>query len=66
MRTFQTKISSKYQFLTFTCRVMKDGQLIENGNHEDLMAKDGEYKRLYDIQAQAFVPTGTNDSLPSQ
>ena len=30
--------------------VMKDGQIIEQGNHESLLAKDGFYKHLYESQ----------------
>ncbi|KLO12495.1 P-loop containing nucleoside triphosphate hydrolase protein [Schizopora paradoxa] len=37
--------------------VMKDGRLVESGNHIELVEKDGEYKRLHDVQAQAFLPT---------
>jgi len=36
--------------------VLKDGRLVENGSHKELLEKDGEYKRLHDIQAQAFLP----------
>ena len=30
--------------------VLKDGQIIESGNHSELLAQKGEYKRLYDLQ----------------
>ena len=30
--------------------VMKDGQIIEQGDHESLLAKGGFYKRLYESQ----------------
>ena len=30
--------------------VMKDGDIIEQGNHEELMAKDGFYAELYNSQ----------------
>ena len=30
--------------------VMKDGHIIEQGNHEELLAKDGFYRKLYDSQ----------------
>ncbi|KAL1739652.1 P-loop containing nucleoside triphosphate hydrolase protein, partial [Schizophyllum fasciatum] len=37
---------------------MKDGQIVENGSHQDLMQVDGEYRKLYEIQASAFsAPT---------
>jgi ABC-type multidrug transport system fused ATPase/permease subunit len=31
--------------------VMEKGQIIERGKHEELVAKDGAYRRLYDLQA---------------
>lgn len=30
--------------------VMKDGQIIESGSHEELLTLEGEYKRLYELQ----------------
>ena len=30
--------------------VMKDGKVIEHGNHESLMAADGFYRHLYESQ----------------
>ncbi|KAH9484595.1 ATP-dependent lipid A-core flippase [Psilocybe cubensis] len=33
---------------------MKDGSVVESGTHEDLMKLDGEYAKLYNIQANAF------------
>ncbi len=35
-------------------RCMKDGQLVEQGTHRELIKKNGEYCRLYNIQASAF------------
>lgn len=34
---------------------MKEGELVESGTHRELIEKQGEYQRLYNIQAQAFV-----------
>ncbi len=34
---------------------MKDGTLCESGRHDELLALDGEYAKLYNIQAGAFV-----------
>ncbi|MBQ3984036.1 MAG: ABC transporter ATP-binding protein, partial [Bacteroidales bacterium] len=31
--------------------VMQDGKIVERGNHDQLIAKDGYYKKLYDMQA---------------
>ena len=42
-------------------RCLKDGQLTEKGTHEELLATDGEYKRLYDIQAKAFVSSEADE-----
>lgn len=33
---------------------MKDGAIAESGSHEDLLKLDGEYTKLYQIQANAF------------
>jgi ATP-binding cassette subfamily B protein len=33
-----------------TILVMEDGQIVEHGNHEALMASGGAYSRLYDSQ----------------
>jgi ATP-binding cassette subfamily B protein len=30
--------------------VMKDGDVIEKGNHQELLAQDGFYKTLYESQ----------------
>ena len=30
--------------------VLEDGEIIERGNHDELLAKDGHYKNLWDIQ----------------
>ncbi|KAJ7486852.1 P-loop containing nucleoside triphosphate hydrolase protein [Mycena latifolia] len=34
---------------------MKEGQVEESGTHKELMARDGEYAKLYNVQAQAFT-----------
>ncbi|KAI0074198.1 P-loop containing nucleoside triphosphate hydrolase protein [Panus rudis PR-1116 ss-1] len=33
---------------------MKDGELVEIGKHDELVKKEGEYAKLYNIQARAF------------
>jgi len=40
--------------LTNDFRCMKDGSIVETGSHEDLIALNGEYAKLYNIQAGAF------------
>ena len=34
--------------------VMKDGKAVQTGTHEELIAQDGEYKRLYEAQEQWY------------
>ena len=34
--------------------VFKDGEIVEDGRHDDLLAEDGEYARLYSTQAQWY------------
>ncbi|KAJ7811120.1 P-loop containing nucleoside triphosphate hydrolase protein [Mycena leptocephala] len=34
---------------------MKDGEAVETGTHKELMAREGEYAELYNVQAQAFA-----------
>ena len=34
---------------------MKDGELVESGTHQSLVDLQGEYFKLYNIQAQAFT-----------
>ncbi|KAG7441585.1 P-loop containing nucleoside triphosphate hydrolase protein [Guyanagaster necrorhizus] len=34
---------------------MKDGSIVETGNHKELVEMNGEYAKLYNIQASAFV-----------
>ena len=35
--------------------VMKDGDIIEQGNHEELLAKNGFYANLYNSQFEDIV-----------
>ncbi|KAG6910336.1 hypothetical protein DXG01_011404 [Tephrocybe rancida] len=39
---------------------MKDGNVVESGSHKDLLARNGEYATLYNIQAQAFTSESTD------
>ena len=34
---------------------MKEGVLVESGTHKSLMKVNGEYARLYEVQAKAFT-----------
>ncbi len=40
--------------------VMKNGDIIESGNHEELLAKDGFYAELYNSQFESAVPTSNS------
>ncbi|KAK0492620.1 P-loop containing nucleoside triphosphate hydrolase protein [Armillaria luteobubalina] len=37
---------------------MQDGRIVETGTHAELMAMEGEYAKLYNIQASAFLDGG--------
>ena len=41
--------------------VLKEGRIIETGGHEELLAKEGEYKKLYNIQIY-----GSDEELSQQ
>lgn len=34
---------------------MKEGKLVESGTHCELIQQNGEYQKLYNVQAKAFV-----------
>ncbi len=40
--------------------VMSQGQVVESGNHAELLDKGGEYKRLYDLQFAGLPVNGKN------
>ncbi|GJE87099.1 lipid A export ATP-binding/permease protein MsbA [Phanerochaete sordida] len=51
-------VTHRFQHLTRHADLilcMKDGELVETGTHTELMARDGEYSKLYGIQARAFA-----------
>lgn len=35
--------------------VMKKGEILEQGNHSELMAKEGFYKEMFELQAEGYV-----------
>ena len=39
---------------------MKNGTVAETGTHEELMLKNSEYAKLYNIQASAFLPEASS------
>jgi ABC-type multidrug transport system fused ATPase/permease subunit len=39
--------------------VMDEGRIIEDGTHEDLLAKGGLYAQLWSRQSGGFLDTGT-------
>ncbi|KAJ3555791.1 hypothetical protein NM688_g2377 [Phlebia brevispora] len=41
---------------------MKSGRLIEKGTHQELMERNGEYRRLYDIQAKEGTESASRNS----
>ncbi|EKM54936.1 uncharacterized protein PHACADRAFT_255159 [Phanerochaete carnosa HHB-10118-sp] len=38
---------------------LKSGEFVESGTHQELMAKGGEYSKLYAVQARAFTDPAT-------
>ena len=41
--------------------MMKDGRIAEIGTHDELMAKDGEYKKMFDSQRQWYEDAAKGD-----
>ncbi|MBE6573233.1 MAG: ABC transporter ATP-binding protein [Ruminococcaceae bacterium] len=41
--------------------VLSEGELIEQGNHEELMAKKGEYYRLFSTQAKRYISSAAEE-----
>jgi ATP-binding cassette subfamily B multidrug efflux pump len=40
--------------------VLKDGRIAEQGSHEELLAAEGEYHRLYRLQFAGTEPEGSD------
>lgn len=55
VRRYHFSPDKQLEFLIATCRCMKDGCVVESGTHEELFTQDGEYAKLYNIQARAFT-----------
>jgi ABC-type multidrug transport system fused ATPase/permease subunit len=41
--------------------VLKDGRLMEEGNHDSLMALRGEYAGMFNLQAERYGQTAMRD-----
>ena len=51
-------ISHRLSSCTFcdTVLVLKDGKLVQQGMHRELVEQPGEYRRLWMLQAQFYIP----------
>ena len=38
--------------------MFKDGQMVEYGTHDELMARNGEYAHMFEVQAQYYMEKG--------
>ncbi len=41
--------------------ILDEGRIVESGTHAELMALDGEYARMYEVQARAYRVNGARD-----
>lgn len=41
--------------------VLDNGQIVDDGTHEELLAKDGLYKQLWQLQAGGFLPAASEE-----
>ncbi|MCA9887280.1 MAG: ABC transporter ATP-binding protein [Anaerolineae bacterium] len=44
--------------------VLDGGKLIESGTHDELMARSGQYARMFNTQAQHYIPSGIAERSP--
>lgn len=61
-------ISHRLASTKFCDRIMflENGSIVECGSHEELMAKGGKYKEMFDIQAQYYREESTEERLSGQ
>lgn len=54
--TISIVISHRYSaaYLADLILVVEDGRVIEQGSHADLMARDGEYRSMFDLRREAY------------
>lgn len=55
-RSYSHPANGTADIRSFSC--LKEGEVVESGTHTELMRDNGEYKKLYNIQANAFQDDG--------
>ena len=45
--------------------VLEDGEIVERGRHEELLAADGRYRMIYDLELRDQEESGTRTDAPA-
>lgn len=42
---------------------MKNGEIVQDGNHYQLISKEGEYKKMFELQSKWYVNQFPNSNV---